>query len=231
MGTSGSNLNVKQLILVPALITLAVTIVRLVGELAGGPSSLFNRAAGGGGALIGIVWLIPIFGVYFAARLVRAGFGPESAGKVIGFAVLGLVVAGVTFASVPALSRYLAENASVSRMISRPLGTTIGYLLAIVMLHRAGWPAFFKTLLGYAFAARIPVLIVMFIAMLGNWGTHYELGPPGTPEMSFLAKFVVIAVVPQMTFWIMVTMVFGTLFGGVAAAVLRPKASTDTANP
>jgi hypothetical protein len=94
METSGSNLNVKQLILVPALIALAVTIVRLVGELTGGPSSLFNRAAGGGGALIGIVWLVPIFGIYFAVRLARGGQAPESAGKVIGFAVPGADCSG-----------------------------------------------------------------------------------------------------------------------------------------
>ncbi len=44
MGTSVSGLNVKRLIMVPALIALAVTIVRLVGEISGGPSSLFNRS-------------------------------------------------------------------------------------------------------------------------------------------------------------------------------------------
>jgi hypothetical protein len=48
--------------------------------------------------------------------------------------------------------------------------------------------------------------------------------------MGCLAKFIVIAVVPQMIFWIMVTMVFGALFGGVAAAVVRLKASTERAN-
>ncbi len=35
METSHSDLNVKKLIMVPALIALAITIVRLVGELAG----------------------------------------------------------------------------------------------------------------------------------------------------------------------------------------------------
>ncbi len=170
---------------------------------------------------MGIVWLIPIFGIYFGGKLVRGDLAPQSVGKVIGFAVLGLVVAGVTFASVPALTTaLLGSGPSLGKMIVRPLGRTLGYLLAVVILYRA-WPAFFKVMLGYAFAARIPVLIVMFTAMLGNWGTHYELGPPGTPEMGFLPTFIVIALIPQMTFWIMVTMVFGTLFGGLAAAVVR----------
>ncbi len=93
MEMSRSGPNVKRLIMVPALIALAITIVRLVGELAGGSSALFSSEADGGGALVGIVWLVPIFGVYFAIKLVRQGFGPESAGKVIGLAVLGLVAA------------------------------------------------------------------------------------------------------------------------------------------
>ena len=31
-----------------------------------------------------------------------------------------------------------------------------------------------RELIAYAFAARIPVLIVMFFAMRGGWGTHYD---------------------------------------------------------
>jgi hypothetical protein len=37
------------------------------------PSWLANKQAGGIGALIGISWLPPIFGIYFARRLMRAG--------------------------------------------------------------------------------------------------------------------------------------------------------------
>jgi len=44
-----------------------------------------------------------------------------------------------------------------------------------------------------------------------------------------------IALFPQMTFWIMFTMVVGTLFGGIAAALVRPKvtaeADVDVAQP
>ncbi len=47
MEASHSVPNVKRLIMVPALIALAITIVRLVGELDGGSSVLFNREAGG----------------------------------------------------------------------------------------------------------------------------------------------------------------------------------------
>ncbi len=225
MGTSVSGLNVKRLIMVPALIALAVTIVRLVGEVSGGPSILFNRAAGGGGALVGIVWLIPIFGIYFGVKLVRGGFAPESAGKVIGFAVLGLLAAVVI---VLTLTGDPNVNVSFAGAILQQLVWAVASLVAVLILRKV-WPAFFRIMLCYAFASRIPVLIVMFIAMLGNWGTHYELGNSSFPEMGFLTKFIMIAVLPQMTLWIMVTMVFGTLFGGIAAAVVRPKTPTEGA--
>jgi hypothetical protein len=67
--TSSTATEVRQLILVPSLITLAVTILRLAGERQGWPAILFSREAGGGGALVGITWLPLIFGPYFALRL------------------------------------------------------------------------------------------------------------------------------------------------------------------
>ncbi|MFB3075236.1 MAG: hypothetical protein ACE1Z6_08675, partial [Candidatus Methylomirabilales bacterium] len=162
METSHSDLNVKKLIMVPALIALAITIARLVGELVGGSSVLFNRDAGGGGALVGIVWLVPIFGVYFAIKLVRQGSGPESVGKVIVLALAGLVIAGVATALI--FSLFGDPNVSVSfgGAIGQQLGIAIASLVVVLIL-RKGWPAFFQTMLSYAFASRIPVLIVMLI--------------------------------------------------------------------
>jgi hypothetical protein len=214
--------------MVPALIALAVTIVRLVGEISGGPSSLFNRSAGGGGALVGIVWLVPIFGVYFAIKLVRGGFGPESVGKVIGLAVAGLVIGYASNFLIFALEGDPTVSLSLGEAIGRQLGFAVASIVAVLIL-RKGWPAFFKTMIYYAFASRIPVLIVMLIAMLGDWGTHYELGPSNFPEMGFLTKFILIALFPQMTIWIMFTMVIGTLFGGIAAVLVRPKTPTEGA--
>jgi hypothetical protein len=226
METSHSDLNVKKLIMVPALIALAITIIRLVGELAGGSSALFNREAGGGGALIGIVWLVPIFGIYFAVKLVRQGFGPASAGKVIGLAVGGLVIAGVAIFLAFALLGDPNVSVGFGGAIGQQLWIAIASLV-VVLLLRKGWPAFFRTMLSYAFASRIPVLVVMLIAMIGDWGTHYELGPPGYPEMGFVTNFILIALFPQMTFWIMFTMVVGTLFGGLAALLVGPKETVE----
>jgi hypothetical protein len=78
-------------------------------------------------------------------------------------------------------------------------------------------------LLAYAFAARIPVLIVMFLAMRGNggegWGTHYDAMPPTAPHLAFAQKFLYMAFLPQMTLWIGWTVVLGSIIGVIAVAV------------
>src|SRR5438093_5515636 len=80
------------LILVPSLITLVVTLLRVIGELSRWSPSLFNREAGGPGALVGIVWLIPVFGIYFALRLARAGEGPAGVGRALAWSGLTFVL-------------------------------------------------------------------------------------------------------------------------------------------
>ncbi|MEZ5964224.1 MAG: hypothetical protein R3F56_10300 [Planctomycetota bacterium] len=59
----------RSLVLVPAVVTLAVTGVRLLLELKGAPAWLANSGVGGPGALLGIAWLPFLFGPWFAARL------------------------------------------------------------------------------------------------------------------------------------------------------------------
>ena len=65
-----------NLITIPALITLAVAILRLVGELKHWPAPWFNAAPGGGGAIVGISWLPILFGPYFAWKLAGSGYRP-----------------------------------------------------------------------------------------------------------------------------------------------------------
>src|SRR4026207_1430996 len=95
---SGSRVSIAHLILIPSVITLAVTILRLVGELNHWSDFWFSPKAGGGGSPIGISRLIPIFGIYFAVKLARAGEGPSSSGRAIGIAFLALVVLAVSMA-------------------------------------------------------------------------------------------------------------------------------------
>jgi hypothetical protein len=133
--------NYGKLILFPALITLGITLLRLCAELLALPSWLANRHAGGVGALIGISWLPPFLGIYFANKL----------------------------KGVPG---------------------------------KRGWNLF-KTLILYGLAARIPVIIIMGLAIYGNWGTHYDAFPKGSlAEATHGMKFLLGGVMTQLIWWV-----------------------------
>src|SRR5262245_28696212 len=201
-----ATLSIRRLIGIPAVITFAVTLLRLVGELQNWSPRLFSREAGGAGALVGIVWLVPIFGIYFAMRLNQAGQGPVSRGRAIGFAAAALAVEAVLVFALFKLALPIKTTIVLSNLAS---------LLALWIAYR-GWPELGRVEVLYGLAARIPVAIIMFIAMAANWGTHYELGPPGMPEMSLVPKWIVIGLLPQIAFWIGFTVMIGSLFGSLA---------------
>ena len=209
-------LSIANLIAIPALITLGITILRLVGELQHWPKPWFNSAAGGGGAIVGISWLPIIFGPYFALKLAKAGDGPSSTGKSIGlaFAGLGVIVVGVVLDAVVMLMHH-------------PGWSVIGYvvMLAAAFVPGIGWRSLGKVLLAYAFAARIPVVIVMYLAMRANggqgWGTHYDAAPPNVQFSSFATRFLYSGVFPQLMFWIAWTVVLGAIVGTIVTALAR----------
>lgn len=208
MNGSPSRVRIGRLIVVPAVITLAVTLIRLIGELNRWSPRFFSREAGGGGAIVGIVWLVPVFGIYFALRLHRAGLGPAGRGRAIAHALAGVVafVALVTLAT--RLPNLLARVAAINAVAALS-----------ALLAARGWPQLGKTQFAYGLAARVPVAIVMLVAMMAGWGTHYELGPPGFPQMSVLATWFWIGLIPQMVFWIGFTVLVGMLFGTLALFV------------
>lgn len=138
------------LVRIPVLITLAVTALRLLGALGGLPDVLVNREAGGTGAIIGIVWLAPIFAFWFGRKHAQAG--------------------------------------------------------------ERGFVAALRTNFVYALGARIPVILIMLFATLGDWGTHYDAYPPDMDAMSPLAQWFFGGVVAQVLFWIAL---WTTLIGGL----------------
>src|ERR1044072_9795091 len=100
------SISILRLIFIPSVITLGITLLRLVGELQHWPTALFNRDAGGGGAIIGISWLPLIFGVYFALKLSESGEGPEDRGRAVRLSIVGLVlfIAGGVVVAVPQIN-------------------------------------------------------------------------------------------------------------------------------
>lgn len=158
---SGQLSSTVRLIFVPALVSLIVTLWRLTGELLQWSARFYNPEAGGSGAIVGITWLAPVFGIYFALHLTRTGQ---------------------------------------------------------------------KTLLAYGLAARLPVILIMALAIQGGWGTHYDARPGGFPEMGWHAAFLWLGFFPQLLFWVSFTIVIGAFFGTPAALIFqRRKAVAETA--
>ncbi len=206
-----NSLNIGRLILIPALITLAITILRLVGELLHWSKLFFNPAPGGGFAIVGISWLPIIFGIYFAIKLADAGARPASLGKAVGFTLLGLVVyfgGGVLFG--------MSESGNYALLAAGTVVIIVGSLIPL-----AGWSKLAKVLIAYGFAARIPVAVVMIFAMHGSWGTHYDAVPPNFSQMAWLPKWFLLGFIPQMTIWIGFTVIVGSLLGIATVAIAR----------
>ncbi len=219
--TSGKT-GLWQLILWPSLITLGITILRLLGELKGWPHPWFNAAPGGGGAIIGISWLPIIFGPYFALKLAGSGEGPSGYGKAFGLTLAGLVV---LFAGGFLAARAASHSGPLSLVL---VGMVLMLLAAFVPW--TGWRSLIRVLLAYAFAARIPVLIVMAMAMHARWGTHYDVVPPAFADASFARRFFYFALLPQMMSWIGFTVIVGSLFGEIAASIFGRRHIAQTAS-
>ena len=204
---------VGRWILWPVVITLVVALIRLVGELMGWSSFYFSRAGGGGAAPVGIVWLVPIFGIYFAWKLGSAGHG-GNAGRTLGMAALGLLTM-----IVGAVVLYLV--ASSNEVLSELIFPVVA-ILAIIVAGRGG-SALFSLLLAYGLAVRVFMVIIYFLAFAMHWDSHYTAVSPGFPITSWFGRWVVLGVLPQLTFWVAFTVVFGSLFGGLILLVRRPR--------
>ncbi|HEY7700270.1 MAG TPA: hypothetical protein VIE88_17725 [Vicinamibacteria bacterium] len=208
-----SNRNsLPRLIFVPALISLGVTLIRLTGELLRWSEIWFSTATQGvvpSGLtwLIGITWLPIPFGAYFAWTLIGAGDGPpRSAVRSLAFAVAAavVVVLGVLYRPpfpFPQVLLFIWAS-----------------MIPAAVLAFWGRPALGRTLLAYGFASRLPVAVIMFLAMLGRWGTHYDyVGMPPEFQMGLWRGFFWLAFFPQLVFWVLFTVVLGTLAGAFTA--------------
>jgi hypothetical protein len=207
-----STASALRLAWVPALITLAVTLLRLTGELLRWSPSLFNRDAGGGGALVGIVWLIFLFGIYLALRVTASGEPPAALGPAFGWPALGFAINTAVF--VAALSLLPTNPVAQIGLFS------VGSVVAIWVARR-GWPGLWRVLLVYGVLARIPVLVVMLLSIFGGWDTHYAKPRPDFPAMGPWGLFFWTALLPQLGIWIYLTVVFGMLMGAVTLGIRR----------
>src|SRR5215469_8393175 len=137
-----------RLIAVPALISIAVTSLRLVGELLHWAKPLVNSDVCGK-AILGIIWLVPIFGIYFAVKLFRAGDGPQGILRPVILAIAALFLK---------LGGFIMESRGMTyapRVSMNFIVTLAGLVLATM-----AWRTLSKALLVYGYLSRIPVAIV-----------------------------------------------------------------------
>lgn len=201
----------------PAILTLVVTIVRLVGEIQGWSQKYFNSEGGGAGAIVGIVWLVPIFGIWYGRRLESAGQGPTSRARAIGWPLAALLLfVGLVTVIMKKFDPQPGKETAATFIFANQASA----LLCAAIAWR-GWPRLARLNLAYGLAARIPVAFVMLIAMNAKWGTHYEKGVPGLAEHPLVQQWLLIGVLPQMIGWISFTIFAGGLFGGLSLLLGR----------
>lgn len=214
--TTQGRVRLARLIAVPGAIALAVTLLRLVGELRQwSPRWFDNEGSGitpsGVSWVIGISWLAVPFGVYFAARLIAAGRGPASAARATAYSVVGLLIL------------YAGQRLIVSRLtfdirFKLLLIWAVSALPALALIK--AWPALWRVLLAYGLVSRIPVAVIMFLAMRGTWHTHYDYGGQVPPD-ELWSSYIWFGLVPQLVFWVGFTILAGMLAGSVTAAIYR----------
>jgi hypothetical protein len=179
---------------------VAITLLRLVGELRGWSPAHFSRLPGGGLATVGITWLIPIVGLFVGWRLGRAGHRPESTARAAWQPLAALAVAWGVAAALGRVAHTGWTSNFLLWGVASIVAVTIAYL---------AWPAAGTALLAYAGAARGFVAVVMALAIAREWGTHYDAVPPGFPYMARLPRFLLIGLLPQMTIWVGLTVAIG----------------------
>src|SRR5262249_27728108 len=105
-----------------------------------------------------------------------------------------------------------------------------GIMAVAALLQWPTWPRLFRTLLAYGLASRVPVAVIMFLAMRGNWGTHYDyVGMPPPFQMPFWPRYLWLGFFPQVVFWVGFTVLNGSLAGSLVAVALRRRTAAAPA--
>lgn len=205
-----------RLILWPSLLTLAISITRLVGEQQG----WVTDESGGAGALLGISWCIPLFGGWFGWRLARAGSFPRGKKPWLWALLATLAFVGTMAYGFRPLLHADKSDATFELVRAAVLhGVLVGLAGACAMFFV--WPRLACTLLLYGLGARATVVAITWYAKSQDLHTHHvKFGPPGI-ERDSMQETMVSACLAQFGAWVPLTIFGGMLVGCLCAR--RPK--------
>ena len=202
-------------VVVPIALTWLLALARLAGELADGPAWLFSTASGGGTALVGVLWLVPVFGVWFAASLVRAGSGPKDRLRAI---CLHLLAAAIYVGGFQLAGRV---DGSTHAGIATQILCMGGVAVVAGAVAYAAWPGLAAVNLLYGLGVRAATAAITVVAVLAAWGTHFEkLGPRDYAAMP-RGEVAAWLAFTQIAFWVPFTVVGGGLFGSLSSLAMR----------
>lgn len=207
---------VTRAVVVAGLLTLAVTGVRLLGELQGWSPSWFSRDAGGRGAVIGVVWLVPVFGFLFGRCLARQGLAPAAPWRTL---VLLLLPTAALIGGVGYIGSTLKGEELRTALNYVALGGPLLVLVALLI-----WPRGTLANLAYGVLARAPVVVVQYVSIAQQWGTHYEKVHPQLPPMDAGERAFGL-MLAQATLWVPFTALLGTVFSALGAKTVRGRAA------
>ena len=160
-----------------------------------------------GVSLVGVGWLMPIFGFVFGWILTGRGYAPDRPGLAIILHLIGLV--GLVFGVI-----------AVAQNVDYPIdlaGIAVVGLVVLLIAWR-GWRELIRYTLLYGVAVRLAVIAVTAIAFPAEWGTHFEKVQEEFADAPAQERFLRL-VAAQVLFWIPGTVLVGGVFGGVAAMV------------
>ncbi len=199
-----------RLVLVPAVLCLLVSVARVLGEVQGWAPLWFGEKGKGGGALVGISWLIPVFGFWFGWKHARAGQGPALRGRAVWLPLVAFVLIFAWFG----ISTQLLKLSFVPSLLGVAIVAAIAGLLAALAWPRLAWTTFL-----FGVFARVPVVGIIYLAASRSWDVHYLVMPPNAPQDMPMNEKAFYLSVAQLVFWVPGTMIFGGFFGGLAALV------------
>jgi hypothetical protein len=198
----------------PVIVSLVILATRLTGEVLEIDSPWFAREAGGGGSLLGMSWLIPVFGFLFGWKLTTERHAPDRPGLALILNLLGLalLVGGLIGA--------------VQMLDPDVLGPALGALGVVTALFAwRAWPELAKRLLVYGLIVRAAVIAITLVVFPMQLGTHFELVAPSMADLPRDAQLVGLCMA-QVAFWIPGTALAGGIAGCIAS-MIRGRRSDD----